>query len=315
MRFNGLDLNLLVALDMMLTERNISRAAEKMCLSQSAMSNALGRLREFFEDELLVQVGRHQHLTPRAEALREPVRELLVRTEATIMVQPGFDPATSNRCFRLLVSDYSTLVLLPHLLELAWQQSRTVRFEFVQQATEPARLLARGEVDLLIIPSPFISEEHPCEELLQETYRCVVWTHNTSVGDSISFDQYLAAGHAVLHFGPDKVPAFDEWFMRRFGVARRVEVSSASMIGVSALVVGTERIATAHTSLAQQAARIFPIRLIPAPIDIPNLVEVMQWHQYRAQDAGIAWLRGVVKQAAQRARGLRGAVNGRYGIK
>lgn len=135
------------------------------------------------------------------------------------------------------------------------------------------------------------------------------------MGDAIGFEQYLAAGHAVLHFGPDKVPAFDEWFMRRFGVARRVEVTSSSMIGVSALVVGTERIATVHTSLAQQAACIFPIRLIPAPIDIPSLDEVMQWHQYRAQDAGISWLRGVVTQAAQRARGLHGAVNGRYGIK
>lgn len=97
MRFKNLDLNLLVALDLLLKERNISRAAEKLHITQSAMSNALARLRDYFGDELLVQVGRRMELTPRAELLREPVRDILVRIESSVTATPRFDPAESDR--------------------------------------------------------------------------------------------------------------------------------------------------------------------------------------------------------------------------
>src|SRR5205085_11334612 len=99
MRFNKLDLNLLVALDAMLAERNISRDAERMHMSQSAMSNALARLRLYFEDELLVQIGRRMELTPRAEALQDIVRDVLVRVDAGVLTSPSFDFARSDREF------------------------------------------------------------------------------------------------------------------------------------------------------------------------------------------------------------------------
>ncbi|MEC4511813.1 LysR family transcriptional regulator, partial [Klebsiella pneumoniae] len=114
MRFNKLDLNLLVALDALLSEQNISRAAEKIHLSQSATSNALARLREYFDDELLVQVGRKMEPTPRAEALKDAVRDILVRVDATVAAQPEFGPAQANRLFRLFVSDYTMTTLIPH---------------------------------------------------------------------------------------------------------------------------------------------------------------------------------------------------------
>src|SRR5216683_3038973 len=104
MRFNGLDLNLLVALNALLTERSINRAAERMFLSQSAMSNALARLRDYFDDELLVPMGRQMVFTPRAESLVEPVCEVLMRIESTIATQPKFEPATESHQFTLLVS-------------------------------------------------------------------------------------------------------------------------------------------------------------------------------------------------------------------
>ena len=92
MRYKNLDLNLLVALDLLMAERNVSRAAEKMHISQSAMSNALSRLRDYFGDDLLVQSGRKMELTPRAEVLRVPVRDILVRVDASIATAPEFDP-------------------------------------------------------------------------------------------------------------------------------------------------------------------------------------------------------------------------------
>ena len=111
MRFKKLDLNLLVALDVLLKERSVSRAAEVLNLSASATSNALARLREYFDDELLVQIGRKMELTPRAEGLHAAVRDVLLRIDSTIATQPAFEPDRSDRMFRIFASDYTQVVL------------------------------------------------------------------------------------------------------------------------------------------------------------------------------------------------------------
>jgi len=110
MRFKKLDLNLLVALDHMLALQSVSAAADKMFMSQSAMSNALTRLRTYFDDPLLVQVGKRMEITPRAEAMKPAIRDILVRIEATIDSQPAFDPTVSTRNFNILVSDYTVVI-------------------------------------------------------------------------------------------------------------------------------------------------------------------------------------------------------------
>src|ERR1700751_3769342 len=112
MDFAGLDLNLLVAMDALFAEMNVSRAAERLHLSQSATSGALARLREAFHDPLLVQVGRKMTLTPLAEGLIEPVRDFLLQAETILNNNPAFDPAASTRRFRLMMSDYVQTVLM-----------------------------------------------------------------------------------------------------------------------------------------------------------------------------------------------------------
>ena len=123
MDFGGLDLNLLVALDALFAEKSVSRAGERLHLSQSATSGALARLREAFHDPLLVQVGRRMTLTPLAEGLVEPVRDFLMQAEAILNNSPAFDPLNSTRKFRLLMSDYAQTVVmteaLPRLQNLA----------------------------------------------------------------------------------------------------------------------------------------------------------------------------------------------------
>ena len=105
MRFHRLDLNLLVALDALLTHRHVTRAAERLCLSQSAMSGSLARLRVHFKDDLIVQVGRKMILTPLGETIARPLRELLAQTESLINTAPRFGPASSDRTFTIIMSD------------------------------------------------------------------------------------------------------------------------------------------------------------------------------------------------------------------
>ena len=296
MRFHKLDLNLLVALDALLSVQSVSRAADQLNLSQSAMSNALARLREHLDDELLVQVGRKMELTPRAQGLQDAVRDVLVRIDATITSKPDFVAARSDRVFRIFVSDYTMVTLMPHLLALASQQSSTVRFEFLPQASQPQRMLERGEADLLVVPQIYCSAEHPVEQLMEEHFCCIVWAKSPLAQGALTLERYQNAGHVVMQ-PPSSAPSFEGAAMQRLGFERRVEVTSFSFVGALSLVVGTHRIATVHRRLAHYAQQFLPIVVLPPPIALPTMVQAMQWHQYRTNDPGLMWLRSLLLQA------------------
>jgi len=298
MRFNKLDLNLLVALDALLTERSITRAAERVHLSQSAMSNALGRLRDYFEDDLLVQVGRHMELTPRAEVLQEAVRDVLVRIDTSIAAQPSFDCSKSDREFKLFVSDYSMDVLIPHALALAARQHSTVRFQLLPQVENPARALERGEADMLVIPKAYCSADHPTEVLFNDGFLCVVWNESSHARAGMSFERYAGAGHAVMQPYETDQPAFESWFVQRYGLSRRIEVTTYSFAVLPFLVVGTERVATVHAMLAKRMQAAAPVTLLPVPLPMPPLEQAMQWHRHRTRDPGLVWLRELMQRAA-----------------
>lgn len=300
MRFNRLDLNLLVALDALLTERSITRAAERLNLSPSATSNALARLREYFDDELLVQVGRRMEPTPRAEGLAEAVRDVLVRVDSTIATQPEFNPATADRVFRIFVSDYTQMVFVPHLLALAHAERCSARFEFLPQVTNPQRSLERGEADLLIIPRDFLSPDHPEELLYRDEFVCVVWRDSPLARGELSFERYLAAGHVVMQPAGVLSDSFEAWFVKRYGVTRRVAVTSYGFSPLPAMVVGTDFVATVHARLARVLQPSLPIEMRPPPLPIAAMEQGIQWHKYRTQDPGLTWLRGLLKRAVLR---------------
>jgi LysR family transcriptional regulator, nod-box dependent transcriptional activator len=299
MRFNRLDLNLLVALDALLREKSIARAADRLNLSPSATSNALARLREYFDDELLVQVGRKMELTPRAEGLQEAVRDVLVRVDSAIAIQPEFVPSTSDRVFRIFASDYTQIVLVPHLLALAGEERSTVRFDFLPQVSNPQRDLERGEADLLIIPKGFLSPDHPDETLYREEHVCVIWRDSHLARGEFTFERYLAASHVVMKPALSDGDSFEEWFVKRYGVSRRVAVMTYGFAPLPALVMGTELVATVHERLAR-SLQAWPLEIRQPPLPIPAMEQAVQWHKYRSQDPGLVWLRDLLRRATQR---------------
>jgi DNA-binding transcriptional LysR family regulator len=298
MRFNKLDLNLLVALDAMLTERNISRAAERMHMSQSAMSNALGRLRTYFEDELLVQVGRRMELTPRAESLKDIVRDVLVRVDAGVLTSPSFDFTRSDREFTLAVSDFTLQTLMPHVMALANRKAPGVRIQLSQQFSEAERALERGEVDLLVIPEPHCSPAHPTEFLFESDLSCVVWKGSRLADVTLTVDEFKAAGHVVvsLHGGAP----FDQGLLEKYGIVRRIEATTFQFSSAAFLVLETDRIATVHSRLARQAEKFLPVTAHPFPLAVPKMRQTIQWHKYRSYDPGLQWFRSLVHEAVAR---------------
>lgn len=300
MRFNRLDLNLLIALDALLTERSITRAAERLNLTPSAVSSALARLRDYFDDELLVQVGRKMEPTPRAEGLHDAVRDVLVRIDSTIAIQPGFDPAATDRTFRIFMSDYTQMVLMPHVLALASQRGCSARFELLPQVSNPQRNLERGEADLLIIPRDFLSPDHPHEVLYDERFTCVLWRDGALARGEFGFDQYTGAGHVVMQPQGSTGESFEAWFVKRYGISRRVAVTTYSFATLPALVQGTEYVATVHARLARLFMADWPLVLRPPPFPLESMQQAVQWHKYKTQDPGLAWLRGLLGSAVAR---------------
>lgn len=298
MRFEHLDLNLLVALDVLLDECNITRAAERLNMTQSATSGVLRRLRTFFDDELLVQVGRKMQPTPYALELQEPVREVMLKIRSSIITKRTFDPSTSKRHFRLVSADFIITVLLRDVLRTIQKEAPGLTFEILSPFNQNELLLARGEVDLMLVPQRYTVEGHPSELLFEEEHVCVVCQDNAQVGEQITFEQYIEMGHVSVGFGSSRQLSIEDWFMKQYDVQRRIEVITSDFNTLPQLVLGTDRIATMHKRLAEYYAQYLPIRLLPTPVELPTMREQIQWHRAQQNDPLHRWVREKIQLAA-----------------
>jgi DNA-binding transcriptional LysR family regulator len=298
MDFRGLDLNLLVALDVLLEEKSITRTGQRIYLSQSATSGVLARLRYFFQDELLVSSGHRMILTPTAERLIWPIKDFLRSAEAVIDRSPKFEPATSVRKYTLVMSDHVATILMPHVVRYLGRVAPSIMLELLPFTESPREDLEQGDTDFLIMPEGFLAEGHPSERLFSDEYACVVWAENSLYGENISLEQYLQAGHVAVRFGKQRLQSIDDWFLRTEGHARKVELIATSFNLVPSLLTGTLRVATLQRRLAQYHATHFPLRILDMPLSMPPLVESLQWHVSRSEDPGTQWMRNALREAA-----------------
>lgn len=290
MRFQKLDLNLLVALDALLQECSVSLAADRLHLSQSATSSALGRLRDYFGDDLLVLKGRAMVLTPRGEELIGPVRAVLDQIRSTIAVSQPFDPASSDRRLAILASDYSVEVLLRPAMLAFEEEAPSMMFEITPLGDDLVEELQRGRADLLITVDSAISTEHPSIQLYEDDYVVVGWSGNRTLAEPMTKELYESLGHVVIRLGRQRLPSVEEWALKSRLVDRRVEVVAPTFASVASIVAGSQRIATMHRRHAQRAARSLPLKLMELPFAIPPIRQMAQWPSSSANDPAIAWL-------------------------
>lgn len=299
MRFEKLDLNLLVVLDALLTTRSVTRAAERIFLSQPATSLSLKRLREYFKDELLQPVGKSFVLTPLAAELAKPVHDVLLRVQAISRAQPMFDPATSQRRFVIDSSDYVISVLLAEVVKRATSIAPRMEFDLRTRSPQSPELLQSGEIELLITPQFALVPGHPAELLFEDTFSCLVSPGHFSGEIPLSAEQYFGASHIGVEWGGGQRLTYDQRLIAVGKRARRQDVIAPSFTIVPQLLVGTPRIGTLPTRLAQQIAAQFPLRVVECPVEIPAFAEHMQWHKYQERDPAVAWLRGLLIEVAQ----------------
>ena len=291
MRFKGLDLNLLVAFDALLGERSVTAAAERLHLSQPAVSAALARLRDIFGDAILVVHGKRMVPTLLAAQMQAEIREILETIDRTLLQPAAFDPTTSRRTFVIAASDYIVTVLLTPLLRLLVSEAPDVRLRIVALNVDTRAGLQSGDTDLMIAPPRFLVNDHPSQGLFHDTYVVIGWRDNPALATPMTREQFLAHGQVTVEFGATRELVSTEQLLTRHVPKRRIEVVASSFTQVAPLVVGTMRLGLIHRRLAETQATYLPIALAPSPFPFSPEEERLQWHSTRDRDEGFVWLR------------------------
>ena len=299
MRFKGLDLNLLVTLDVLIEERSVSRAAERLHLSQPAVSAALAKLRDYFNDSLLESQGKRMVPTAYAMQLHPVLADVLGNVDRMIIQGRHFDPATSDRWFHVCLSDYLSTVLFPRLMPLLQSQSPRIRLELLPPSEHALELLEQGEIDVALLPQENCLPDHPAELLFEEHFVVAGWSGNPLLAKPIDEAGFFGASHVAVLVGTTPRRSFAEDQLQQRGRDRQVEVVASSFMQVPELLVGTARITVMHERLARTLATRLPLVFQPLPFEFPVMREMIQYNRGRMSDASLGWLIARLQEAAR----------------
>jgi DNA-binding transcriptional LysR family regulator len=290
-----LDLNLLVAFQVLVREKSVSRAAERLFLGQPAMSGTLARLRDFFQDAILVRTGRGMEPTAKALALHAQLTPALDAIRNTVFEQPSFDPAIQSRTFHLGMRDWVETWLMPELMARVQQAAPRVRIAVrASDAQLGARMLQNEEMDLGVSVFPDGPPWQRREQFAAMGYRCVYDGNRLGIRSPLTLEEYLAYPHLVTPTQAGfRGPVDDELVA---GSKRRKVIYTTSRFAALPMILQrAAAIATVPEQPARKWADVFGLTSSPVPVRIAPFGISMIWHAKREGDPGLQWLRGVVR--------------------
>jgi DNA-binding transcriptional LysR family regulator len=297
----NIDLNLLVVFDALVAEGHATRAAERIGLTQPAVSHALNRLRALFGDPLFVRSPRGMVPTSLAQDIAPSVRSILEQVEGVLRGGRALDPAASTRQFVLGLSDYAAFVLLPRLTVRLDQEASGVSL-VVRNTSRSVGLpmLEDGTVELIAgnFPEP---PTHMREELLyEEDFICAGRRDHPDLGEPLDLDRYLALRHLQVSTKGNPSGYVDAVLAEK-GLKRNVAVTVGHFLMAPMLVDASDLVATEPRRLLTPLAGRLPLRLFSPPIDIPLFRVVQTWHARHDADPGHQWLRRILREIGQQA--------------
>jgi DNA-binding transcriptional LysR family regulator len=291
------DLNLLVALDALLTERNVTRAGERLFLSQPAMSGILARLRHAFHDELLVRVGRNLEHTALAAELAVPVHDTVRQIEDLLNLHQTFTPETTRWSFGIAASDYVLFLLLGPLLKTLSAAAPHVSVRFSQLEPSALERLAAGDLDSVVLPSE-LEPNLPSVPLFEDSWVCAIWSGHSHTKERFTLEEYLALPHLSFRLaGPDH-GSIAETYLTEAGGERRIVASTESFATAPFLLRETPLVALVPRRLGERLRMAADIRLVEPPLDVPRLREELIWNPRFTASAPHAWLRDRLVEVA-----------------
>lgn len=298
MNISKINLNLLLSFDALLAERNVTKAGEKLFITQSAMSNALNQLREIFQDELFIRGGTSMVPTQKALELQPHIAQFVRSTKQIFEAGESFDPATSERVFKLGMSDIMEFSLLPYIIERIQRQAPHVQLQIEHMNSledEVPFLYHNVELGITISLNMHSALNHDC---LFTVAGVVVARKNHPLlqHHDITLDQFLAAKHIRVQYLKDWHYTNVDKTLKKMGYKRHVVLNMPHVFPAFAALQRSDLICTMPDLLSQDLAKKFNIKTQPLPFEVPKVHIVQGWHKQNENDAGLIWLRQVIKQ-------------------
>jgi DNA-binding transcriptional LysR family regulator len=303
MSLRSLDLNLLVVFDAVMQERSVTRAAEKVFLTQSAVSSALSRLRVQLKDELFVRGPGKLRPTPRALELEQPVRALLMDLERVLQPQT-FDPQRQRRSFTVATNDYFTAVVAPRLAQLLAAEAQAVDLRIVPINGRAHELLDTGQADVVCTAAGQVPERMRAERLIEDDYVCLVRKDHPFARKPPSLAQFAKARHVLVSPRGDSHGFVDEQ-LATHGLTRRVVLTVNHFAAAPQIVVESDMVLTVLRRIAERFAPSHSTAMFDYPLKAPTALREMSliWHSRLGEHPAQQWLRGFLHRAAAGAPG------------
>ena len=305
MRFNQIDLNLLRVLNVLLLERSVTRAAERLSVTQQAVSNSLKKLREEFNDPVLVRVGHGMQLTPLAASLLEPLREAMLQLEGALSHRPCFSPATASRNFRMVIPHYHSFVLLPQALRILSREAPFVDLQVQAMSLNDMALLERGDIDLLTIEEgaqPIMSDANESkihsQVLFEDDYVCLMDQAVAELAGELTIESYVELPHCVMRPSPEiRMQVEQRW--EKLGFAPRVAAVAPGYAVIMFTLPGTGLVATVPRRVARVFSDSLGLQVHECPIALERQRGELRWHRRLDDDPAHSYLRSVFRRAVE----------------
>ena len=295
----AVNLNLLAAFDALLEERNVTRAASKMGVTQSAMSSSLAQLRVLFDDPLFRRTPRGIEPTPRALELGDPIRRGLGLFDRALTPR-SFDPASESRVFVLATSDYVEFVLLPPLLKRLAREAPGVRLEVRPWGLHHVpKTLHSGEVDLMIGFYDEVPAHHAETLLFDEHYVCIARKGHPGLGRKPSLKSWLAQKHVLVSQQANSPGTVDRALAAR-DLKRTIGARVSHFLLVPTLVAQTDLVAAVNARVATAFAESLGLRVFPPPLPLPKGRIGQVWHEQLEHDPAQRWFRQLIVEECQK---------------
>lgn len=291
MELHSVDLNLLTALDALLTEQSVTRAAARLSIGQPAMSAALARLRKHFNDPLFVRDGRGLVATPLAVSLTDQVRVAVEAVKDVLGRSSEFDPNSDERTFIIVASDYVLVVLLRRLIEVLKAEAPEVQIHVVPTSTPSIDLLRRGQADFVVLPAELILPHFtfPSSPLFEDRFVLVTDAENREIGERVSLEEFVQLSFVSYDLGPPK-SLIDE-MLGSYGIRPHTVVSTQSFAVAPFLLRDTRLASIVHEKLAREFLTAARLRIIELPVTMPPIHERLFWNPSASHDRAHLWLR------------------------
>jgi len=300
MDLKSVDLHLLACFDALMAEGSVTHAAVRMNLSQPAMSNALARLRDIFRDPLLVRTARGMVATPRAIELHVLVRNTLQAFASLMSDGDDFDASASAARITVAVSDYTSSLLVPHLLPLLRREAPGIEVTFI--APDQSRVregLESGDFDLMIGYFVGLSEGLRAVELSRDSFACIVAADHPVIRDSLDLEGYVAAAHVrrgTATTNPFTLETMVDRALEERGVRRRIALRTPTAFGLAQAVACSDLVGSLAKTGARQYAKTFGIRVLDLPFEIGTPTVTMVWNERTHLQPAMRWFREAVRR-------------------